>query len=299
LLASACVWRRVSPTDSGIGFEQDLEKTEEVMETMQSVEQKQLIHYGVEGGVAIIEMDDAPANTYTYEMMQQLDTAILKARMDEDAHVILLRGKGEKFFSAGASIPMLVKADPTFKYYFCLHANETLSRLEQTPKLVIAALNGHTVGGGLEIALACDIRIAKKEGGKIGLPEVNLGVLPGTGGTQRLARALGRARSIELMATGRTFSFEEALEFGLINYIYEKETFWEEVMAYAKQFCPPNKASRAVGRIKRAVVTGLEVGFGEALGIERELQQLLFTSEDAKEGLKAYVEKRQPEFKGK
>ena len=269
------------------------------MATTTLVEQKQLIKYENDGGLAIIQMDDAPANTYTYEMMQQLDTAILRARMDESVHVIVLRGSGEKFFSAGASIPMLTKADPTFKYYFCLHANETLSRLEQTPKLVIAALNGHTVGGGLEIAMACDIRIAKKEGGKIGLPEVNLGVLPGTGGTQRISRIVGRARAIELMATGRTFSFEEALEFGLIHYIYERESFWDDVVAYARQFCPPNKASRAVGRIKRAVVTGSEVGFGEALGIERELQQLLFTSEDAKEGLKAYVEKRQPEFKGK
>jgi enoyl-CoA hydratase len=269
------------------------------MATTTLVEQKQLIKYENDGGLAIIQMDDAPANTYTYEMMQQLDTAILRARMDESVHVIVLRGAGEKFFSAGASIPMLTKADPTFKYYFCLHANETLSRLEQTPKLVIAALNGHTVGGGLEIAMACDIRIAKKEGGKIGLPEVNLGVLPGTGGTQRISRIIGRARAIELMATGRTFSFEEALEFDLIHYIYERESFWDDVVAYARQFCPPNKASRAVGRIKRAVVTGSEVGFGEALGIERELQQLLFTSEDAKEGLKAYVEKRQPEFKGK
>jgi enoyl-CoA hydratase/carnithine racemase len=269
------------------------------MATTTLVEQKQLVKYEIDGGLAIIQMDDAPANTYTYEMMQQLDTAILRARMDESVHVIVLRGAGEKFFSAGASIPMLTKADPTFKYYFCLHANETLSRLEQTPKLVIAALNGHTVGGGLEIAMACDIRIAKKEGGKIGLPEVNLGVLPGTGGTQRISRIIGRARAIELMATGRTFSFEEALEFGLIHYIYERESFWDDVVAYARQFCPPNKASRAVGRIKRAVVTGSEVGFGEALGIERELQQLLFTSEDAKEGLKAYVEKRQPEFKGK
>jgi enoyl-CoA hydratase/carnithine racemase len=269
------------------------------MATTTLVEQKQLIKYENDGGLGIIQMDDAPANTYTYEMMQQLDTAILRARMDESVHVIVLRGAGEKFFSAGASIPMLTKADPTFKYYFCLHANETLSRLEQTPKLVIAALNGHTVGGGLEIAMACDIRIAKKEGGKIGLPEVNLGVLPGTGGTQRISRIVGRARAIELMATGRTFSFEEALEFGLIHYIYERESFWDDVVAYARQFCPPNKASRAVGRIKRAVVTGSEVGFGEALGIERELQQLLFTSEDAKEGLKAYVEKRQPEFKGK
>lgn len=269
------------------------------MATTQALGTKELVKYRVEEGVAIVELDDPPANTYTYEMMQQLDGAILKARMDENVHVILIRGAGEKFFSAGASIPMLTKADPTFKYYFCLHANETLCRLEQTPKLVIAALNGHTVGGGLEIAMACDIRIAKKEGGKIGLPEVNLGVLPGTGGTQRIARIIGRARAIELMATGRTFSFEEALEFGLIHYIYERESFWEEVMAYARQFCPPNKASRAVGRIKRAVVTGSEVGFGEALGIERELQQLLFTSDDAKEGLKAYVEKRQPEFKGK
>jgi enoyl-CoA hydratase len=270
-----------------------------MMATMQAVEQKQLVNYTVDSGVATIEMVDPPANTYTYEMMQQLDTAILQARMDENVHVIVMRGAGEKFFSAGASIPMLAKVDPQFKYYFCLHANETLSRLEQTPKLVIAALNGHTVGGGLEIALACDIRIAKKEGGKIGLPEVNLGVLPGTGGTQRLSRVVGRARAIELMATGRTFSFEEALEFGLIHYIYERESFWDDVTAYARQFCPPNKASRAVGRIKRAVVTGSEVGFGEALGIERELQQLLFQSDDAKEGLKAYVEKRQPEFKGK
>ena len=269
------------------------------MATTTGIATKELVKYRIDEGVAILEMDDPPANTYTYEMMQQLDTAILRARMDENVHVIVLRGSGEKFFSAGASIPMLTKADPQFKYYFCLHANETLCRLEQTPKLVIAALNGHTVGGGLEIALACDIRIAKKEGGKIGLPEVNLGVLPGTGGTQRFARAIGRARAIELMATGRTFSFEEALEMGLVHYVYEKEVFWEDTLAYAKQFCPPSKASRAVGRIKRSVVTGTEVPFAEALALERELQQLLFTSEDAKEGLAAYVEKRAANFKGK
>jgi enoyl-CoA hydratase len=265
----------------------------------QAAEQKELVRYRVEQGLAIIEMDDPPANTYTYEMMRQLDEAILRARMDEEAHVIVLRGAGEKFFSAGANIAMLSKADPQFKYYFCLHANETLSRLEQTPKLVIAALNGHTVGGGLEIALACDIRIAKKEGGKIGLPEVNLGVLPGTGGTQRLSRVIGASRALELMVTGRTFSFEEALEMNLIHYIYDRDSFWDDVLAYARQFCPPGKASRAVGRIKRSVVSGSEISFAEALALERELQQLLFTSEDAKEGLNAYAAKRQPEFKGK
>jgi enoyl-CoA hydratase len=262
-------------------------------------EQKILLHYCIEGGIAIFELDDPPANTYSYEMMQQLDAAILKARMDDNVHVIVLRGNGEKFFCAGASIAMLTEATPEFKYYFCLHANETLSRLEQTPKLVIAALNGHTVGGGLEVALACDIRIARKDAGKIGLPEVNLGVLPGTGGTQRLSRVVGRARALELMVSGKTFAFEEALHLGLIHHIYDSNSFWDDVLAYGRQFCPPNKAARAVGRIKRAVVTGSELPFAEALGLERELQQLLFTSEDAKEGLKAYTEKRPPQFKGR
>jgi enoyl-CoA hydratase len=269
------------------------------MATTPAIVTKELLKYRVEEGVAIFELDDPPANTYSYEMMQQLDAAILKARMDDSVHVIVIRGAGEKFFCAGASIPMLTKADATFKYYFCLHANETLCRLEQTPKLVIAALNGHTIGGGLEVALACDIRIARKDGGKIGLPEVNLGVLPGTGGTQRFSRVIGRAKALELMVRGHTFNFEEALEMGLIHYIYDRDTFWKDVMSYAKQFCPPNKASLAVGRIKRAVVTGSEIPFSEALSVERELQQQLFTSEDAREGLAAYVEKRAAKFKGK
>ncbi len=176
---------------------------------------KLLINYRVESGVAVIEMNDPPANTYTYEMNRQLDDAILKARMDKDVFVIVLTGAGDKFFSAGANINMLGTVDPTFKYYFCLHANETLLRLEHTPKLVIGALNGHTVGGGLEIAMAADIRIARRGAGKIGLPEVNLGVLPGTGGTQRLSRLVGKSKAIELMVTGNTFSFEEALELGI------------------------------------------------------------------------------------
>src|SRR3954447_3706642 len=150
-----------------------------------------LVEYRVEDGLAILELNNAPANTYSYEMFRAMDEAILRARMDDEAHVIVIRGKGDKFFSAGADIAMLQRVTPRFKYFFCLHANETLNRLEQTPKLVIAALNGHCVGGGLEVALAADLRYVRRGAGKIGLPEVNLGVLPGTGGTQRLARAVG------------------------------------------------------------------------------------------------------------
>ncbi|HKW26846.1 MAG TPA: enoyl-CoA hydratase/isomerase family protein [Terriglobales bacterium] len=260
---------------------------------------KQLINYRTDSGVAVIEMNDPPANTYTYEMMRQLDDAILRARMDNNVYVLLLTGAGDKFFSAGANIKMLSTVDPTFKYYFCLQANETLLRLEHTPKLVIAALNGHTVGGGLEIAMAADIRIARKDSGKVGLPEINLGVLPGTGGTQRLSRLVGKSKAIELMVTGNTYTFEEALEYGIINDIYDRENFMENVMEYARQFCPPNKAAKAVGRIKRAVQTGWEIPMESALAVERENQQLLFQSEDAKEGLTAYVEKRPATFTAK
>lgn len=257
-----------------------------------------LVNYEVKDGIGWLTLSDPPANTYTYEMMSDLDVGILKARMDENVHVIVLTGAGEKFFSAGANIKMLTSVTPYFKYYFCLHANETLNRLEQTPKLVIAAINGHCVGGGLEIAMAADIRLARKSGGKIGLPEVNLGVLPGTGGTQRLARLIGKSRAIEMMTTGRTFELEEAESLGIVNHLFEGDNFIEQVAEYAKQFVPPGKASKAVGRIKRSVCSGLEVPFSEGLSLERELQQQLFDSQDAKEGLSAYVEKRTAVFKG-
>src|SRR5215472_13145987 len=134
-------------------------------------------------GVCVLTLNEPPANTYSYELMRELDAAILDARMDRSVQVIVLTGAGDKFFCAGATIGMLKDADPDFKYYFCLHANETLNRLEQTPKLVMAA----------------DLRIARAGTARIGLPEVALGVLPGTGGTQRLTRLVGKARAMELM----------------------------------------------------------------------------------------------------
>lgn len=261
-----------------------------------------LVHYEVQDGVAILTLDDPPANTYTHEMMRQIDAAVLRARFDTSVDVIVIVGAGEKFFCAGANINMLQKADPTWKYYFCLHANETLLRLEHTPKLVIAALNGHTVGGGLEIAMAADIRIARRGAGKVGLPEVALGVLPGTGGTQRLTRLVGVSKAIEMMAEGSNFDFETAEKFGIVNKILDadgRDAFLGQVLNYAKQFTRPNKATFAVGNIKRSCQTGGALPLEQGLALERELQALLFNSSDAKEGLSAYVEKRQPQFTGK
>jgi enoyl-CoA hydratase len=261
-----------------------------------------LVETTIRDGIAFLELNAPPANCYSFEMMKELDAGILRARFDPGVHVIVLSGAGEKFFCAGADIAMLQGADPYFKYNFCLHANETLMRLEQTPKLVIAAIDGHCVGGGLEVALAADLRVARKGSGKCGLPEVKLGVLPGTGGTQRLVRMVGKARAIELMASGETFDFDRAAALGLLNHVWETgdhAAFMSKVEEYARGFVPPATASRAVGLIKRACQTGAEIGLADGLALERELQQRLFEGEDAREGLAAYLDKRAPAFTGK
>jgi enoyl-CoA hydratase len=260
-----------------------------------------LVTSKIDGGVALLTLRNPKANTYSYEMMRELDAAVLDARMNDQVQALVITGDGDKFFCAGADIAKLQAASPEFKYYFCLHANETLNRLEQTPKLVIAAINGHCVGGGLEVAMACDLRIARKDAGKCGLPEVKLGVLPGTGGTQRLVRIVGKSRAIMLMAEGELFGFERALELGLVDRVLAADpaAFLDQVIAYAQSFCAPARASRAVGRIKRACQSGAEVSFEQGLALERELQQQLFIGEDAKEGIAANLERRDPVFKGR
>lgn len=257
-----------------------------------------LVSYSKQGHIAIITLTHAPANTYSFHMMLQLDAAVLEARFDRDVAVIVITGEGDKFFCAGADITMLQEVTPQFKYNFCLHANETLLRLENTPKLIIGALNGHAVGGGLEVALGCDLRVAREGAGKMGLPEVKLGVLPGTGGTQRLVRVVGKSKAISLMAAGDLMSFEEGQKLGLVDEILPNEGFMDAVLEYAGKFAPPNTASQAVGYIKRSVQTGAEIPLQEGLALERELQQQLFMGADSKEGMAAYTEKRKPEFKG-
>ncbi|MEZ5980157.1 MAG: enoyl-CoA hydratase/isomerase family protein [Planctomycetota bacterium] len=253
-------------------------------------------------GVALLTLTNPKANGYSYEMMRDLDEAILRARFDREIEVIVIAGAGEKFFCAGADIGMLDRVEPNFKYAFCLHANETLLRLEHTPKLVVAALGGHCVGGGLEIALACDLRWARRGSGKCGLPEVALGVLPGTGGTQRLARLLGKSTSIRMMASGELVDYDAAHGLGLVDELFEADddsSFLAEVLERVGAFLRPGTSSTAIGMIKRAVQTGAEVPLEAGLALERELQARLFASEDAKEGLAAFTQSRKPNFTGR
>ena len=261
-----------------------------------------LVHRQDVDRVAVLTLNNPPANGYSYAMHRELDAHVCDLRMDVGIDVIVIRGAGDRFFCAGADIGYLQRLEPEEKYYFCLYANETLLRLENTPKLVIAALNGHCVGGGLEIALACDLRIGKESGAKanlVGLPEVALGVLPGTGGTQRLSRIVGRARAMQLMVEGRNLPVEEAAALGLVHHVLPADDWWQEVLKYAKSFCAPTRAAGAVGLIKRAVVAGSDLPLESGLALERELQQRLFTSADAKEGLTAFLGKRAAVFSGR
>ncbi len=263
--------------------------------------QEPTVRYEVADGVAVLTLSAPPANCYSWALMKALDAAILEARFDDDVEVIVITGEGSRFFCAGADIEMLSSVTPTFKYYFCLHANETLNRLEHTPKLVIAAINGHCVGGGLEVALAADLRVARKDCGKWGVPEVKLGVLPGTGGTQRLTRLVGRQRALRWMLEARTATMDEGLADGVIDRIEDvpAEGFRDAVLAYARSFTTPKAAAMAVGHIKRAVQTGAELPLEQGLALERELQAKLFASDDCEEGLAAFVEKRTPRFSGR
>ena len=256
----------------------------------------QVLETRVTDHVGYIEINKPKANTYDLEMMGELDQAIEELRFSEDARVIVLTSKLPGFFSAGADIEMLKRSAPDYKGMFCLHCHETLDKFAKTPKIVIAGLNGHTVGGGLEIALACDLRMMAKDSGKIGLPEVTLGVLPGTGGTQRLPRLVGSARALDMMITGKLLTPEEAQAIGLVNYVYPKETFAADLHNYAKTLA--GGPSRAVSLIKRAVIEGVELPLMGGLALERELQNRLFITDDAKEGISAFIEKRKPTFKG-
>ncbi|RBW70116.1 enoyl-CoA hydratase/isomerase family protein [Bacillus taeanensis] len=249
-----------------------------------------------ENGVAEVHLHVNKTNSYSLEFYKELNAAIDDIRFDNEIKVVILMSDMPKFFSAGADINFLKAAEPRFKTQFCLFCNETLDKIARSPQIWIACLEGHTVGGGLEMALGCDLRFMGDQAGKIGLPEISLGVLAGTGGTQRLARQVGHSKALDLNITGDTISPQEALEIGLVDRVFPQEETLEKTREYARKVA--NSAAYAASNIKLSIMNGKEMPLNVAIRYEGELQNLLFRSQDAKEGLSSFIEKRPAEWKG-
>ena len=244
-----------------------------------------------------IVLDRPPANSYDRAFMEELDAAIDEARRDDGVKAILVRSALERFFSAGADVSVFAKSDMDAQNAFVVCANEAIAKLESAPKVVVAAIGGHCLGGGLEIALCCDFRVAAEGSYKIGLPEVTLGLLPGTGGTQRLPRLIGRQKALDLMLRGTTLSPREALAAGIVDELVPAgellDRALERVRAYA------TGPTYAIGQIKLAAARGTGMTLSEGLAFERQALLRVFGSEDAREGVTAFVEKRKPSYKGR
>ncbi|OLD10292.1 MAG: enoyl-CoA hydratase [Chloroflexi bacterium 13_1_40CM_3_70_6] len=244
-----------------------------------------------------IVLDRPPANTYDRAFMEELDGAIDEARRDDGVKAILVRSALERFFSAGADVSVFAKNDMDAQSAFVVCANEAIAKLESTPKAVVAAINGHCLGGGLEIALCCDFRMAAEGSYKIGLPEVSLGLLPGTGGTQRLPRLIGRQRALDLMLRGTTLSPQDAHSAGVVDDVVPAGELLDRALDRARAYA--TGPTYAIGQIKLATVQGHGMSLAEGLRLEREALIRVFRSEDAREGVTAFVEKRKPNYKGR
>ena len=244
-----------------------------------------------------IVLDRPPANTYDRAFMEELDGAIDEAWRDDGVKAILVRSALERFFSAGADVSVFAKNDMDAQNAFVVCANEAIAKLESTPKVVVAAINGHCLGGGLEIALCCDFRVAAEGSYKIGLPEVTLGLLPGTGGTQRLPRLVGRQRALDLMLRGTTLSPQDAHSVGVVDDVVPAGELLDRALDRARAYA--TGPTYAIGQIKLATVLGHGMSLAEGLRLEREALIRVFRSEDAREGVTAFVEKRKPSYKGR
>ncbi|NBQ87825.1 MAG: enoyl-CoA hydratase/isomerase family protein [Betaproteobacteria bacterium] len=255
------------------------------------------IDFVVDEGVAVLSFNRPPANAYDAAMLGELTAAVHRVADDAAVRVAVLRSANPKFFCTGADITTLQGSNRAQFANFLTIAQESVDAIARTPKLFIAAIAGHCIGGGLEIALGCDFRLASAGKYKLGLAEVNLGLSPGMGGTQRLPRLIPKSRALHMMVTGESIGPDEALALGLVDRVIEAEQFDAEVMAYAKRLAAG--PSMAQGYIKLSVNNGLETSLAQGLVIERAHQSQLFASDDVAEGLKAFLEKRAPQFKGK
>jgi enoyl-CoA hydratase/carnithine racemase len=249
------------------------------------------------GPIGTISLNRPPANSYEIGFMTDLDRAIEAASADPSARVIIVRSALEKFFSGGADIKAFLANTTSGNMAMIRQAHEALDKIAASPKIFIAPINGHALGGGLEMALACDLRFAAEGNYRLGLPEVTLGLLPGNGGTQRLPRLIGANKALELMLTGEAVSPADALRLGIVNRLFPPDKLMAETEAYARKVAAG--ATLAAGHIKQAVYRGLAMGLGEGLALERELIETLFESHDAHEGLAAFAEKRKANFEGR
>ncbi|TMC05962.1 MAG: enoyl-CoA hydratase/isomerase family protein [Chloroflexi bacterium] len=251
-----------------------------------------------EGAVGIIVLDRPPANSYDYDFLRELGAAVDDARYDDDVRAVVVASASERFFSAGADVVAFRAGSPNQRAMTALLAHEVFRKFENTPMLFVAAIAGHALGGGLELALACDLRFAAKGGYRIGLPEVTLGLFPGSGGTQRLPRLVGLAKGLDLIATGRPISPEEAHGLGVVDQLFDDAA---ACRAGAVEYCAKAASgpAEAIGRAKVAITLGYAAPLDLGLAIEREAIARVFVSEDAQEGIAAFGDKRQPSFKGR
>jgi enoyl-CoA hydratase/carnithine racemase len=252
------------------------------------------VEYSREGGVGYITLDKPPANSYDLSFMEELGACVRSAAEDDVAGAVILRSASERFFSAGADIKAFDANGVEDNMAMIRRAHEGLSEIARTPKVFIAQIGATALGGGLEMALACDLRFGAEGEYVLGLPEATLGLLPGNGGTQRLPRLIGVSKALDLMVTGRTISPSEAHGLGILDRLFPADQLEGETRRYAEKLA--EGAGEAIGSIKLAVYGGIERPLEEGLETERTLVEPLFESEDAKEGLSAFMEKRKPEF---
>jgi enoyl-CoA hydratase/carnithine racemase len=254
------------------------------------------VDFSRDGAIGYITLDKPPANSYDRAMVEEFGAAVDHAAADDATKVVILRSASEKFFCAGADIKAFLANSPDDNIAMVETAHRTLSRIAHIPKVFIAQIQGHALGGGLELALACDLRYGAQAAYRLGLPEVTLGLLPGNGGTQRLSRLIGANRALELMLTGRQISPDEALGLGILNGVLPAEEAEAQTRALAERFAAG--PTKAIGNIKLSVNEGIDRPLEEGLARERELIGELFRSEDIQEGLTAFLEKRAPAFQG-
>lgn len=256
------------------------------------------MEFSKEGNLGIITLNRPPANSYNREFIEAFGTAIHQAAADPEVKVVLVRSALDRFFSGGADVKAFSENPPHANMAMVRRAHEVFNGIARIPKIFIAEIAGHALGGGLEIALACDLRFASQGEYRLGLPEVTLGLLPGTGGTQRLPRLIGYGKALELMVSGQTLSPEEAHRLGILNRLYpDRDTLARETRAFAEAL--GRGATLAIAHIKRAVYEGLDQPLEEGLRLERELVEALFSSEDGQEGVRAFLEKRPPNYRGR